>query len=220
MPTAAPQMPVFGSSPLGRCCPGLSLPFWDFFHPHLPREPLLPMPWAQPAAAIQRAFFAHCPSTGLSCGLCLPISNLSFPLLGRKTERGKTKPHSRAAAAFCCKSFCPTPKSANFCPSNASTSRARGRICFAISVWDLDNDVCIRACRLQVTPKFGKKLLCVLAPVPQGCEHPLVYQHCQQGWTGASIKLMEKLQSGLIIGVIDAFNVSLHRNKGRQPVGR
>lgn len=89
MPTAAPQMPVFGSSPLGRCCPSLSLPFWDFFHSHLPREPLLPMPWAQPAAAIQRAFFAHCPSTGLSCGLCLPISNLSFPLLDRKTEREK-----------------------------------------------------------------------------------------------------------------------------------
>lgn len=37
---------------------------------------------------------------------------------------------------------------------------------------------------------------------------------------GASIEMMEKLQSGLIIGVIDTFNVSLHGNKGRQPRGR
>jgi len=37
---------------------------------------------------------------------------------------------------------------------------------------------------------------------------------------GASVEMMEKLQSGLIIGVIDTFNVSLHGNKGRQPGGR
>lgn len=120
-----------GNSPLGQCCPGPSVPFWDLSHSHMPSSS--PRSLSLPH---------HCDATSWFCSLPLHKARLRpllagfeslIPSLHRKAERGKAKPRPRAATTSHCKSFCPTPESANACPNNASTAQVRGRVCSGIS---------------------------------------------------------------------------------------